>query len=343
MKPLGGGYPFGMNLVERTLSQVDSMQRRNRTTAFTVAVVKKFGDDRGASLAALLTYYGFLSIFPLLLILTTILGFVGNEDVSDSVIGTTLQQFPVFGEQIGRSVDRPLTGSTVGLVIGLLVLLYGALGVAQAAQHAMAQVWNVPGVVRPGFGPRLGRGLLFFCTLGLGMVGGAVLSALTTGSANGLVLRAVALVAVVLLNVVLFTVVFRLLTPKVIETSTLLPGSIAGGVGYTVLLGVGTALVQYQLRGAGAVYGQFATVLGLLAWLFIVSQLALYAAEANVVLARRLWPRSIAGSLTPADEQVLRDLVHQEERRPEQRVGVGFEPNAALGAAADAGRGRATQ
>jgi hypothetical protein len=102
--------------------------------------------------------------------------------VSDSVIGNTLQQFSVFGQQIGRNVAHPLTGSTVGLVIGLLVLLYGALGVAPAGQHAMAQVWNIPGVVRSGFGPRLARGLLFFTTLGAGMVAGAALSASTTGT-----------------------------------------------------------------------------------------------------------------------------------------------------------------
>ncbi len=329
-----------MNIVERGVAVVDGVQRAHRPTAFAFGVVKKFGDDRGASLAALLTYYGFLSLFPLLLILTTILGFVGNEAVSESVIGTTLQQFPVIGEQIGRNVDHPLSGSIPGLAFGLLVLLYGALGVAQAAQHAMAQVWNVPGVDRPGFGPRLARGLLFFATLGAGVIGGAALSALATGVGNSMPLRLASLVATTALNVTFFVAVFRLLTPKVVASRALLPGAVAGGLAYTALLALGTALVQHQLRGTSAVYGQFAVVLGLLAWLFVVSQLLLYAAELNVVLDRRLWPRSIAGALTPADELVLRALAHQEERRPEQRVGVGFEPHAGLAAAADAGRAR---
>jgi YihY family inner membrane protein len=329
-----------MNVVERWVAVVDGAQRAHRPTAFAFGVVKKFGDDRGGSLAALLTYYGFLSIFPLLLILTTILGFVGNDDVSESVIGTTLQQFPVIGEQIGRNVDHPLSGSVPGLVFGLVVLLYGALGVAQAAQHAMAQVWNVPGVVRPGFGPRLARGLLFFATLGAGVISGAALSALTTGAGKGLPVRIASLAATAMLNVVFFVAVFRLLTPKVVRSRALVPGAVLGGLAYTALLAIGTALVQHQLRGTNAVYGQFAAVLGLLAWLFVVSQLVLYAAELNVVLDRRLWPRSIVGALTPADEIVLRALALQEERRPEEHVGVGFESDGDLAAAADAGRGR---
>jgi uncharacterized BrkB/YihY/UPF0761 family membrane protein len=112
---------------------------------------------------------------------------------------------------------------------------------------------------------------------------------------------------------------------------------VAAGVAYTGLLAVGTALVQHQLRHSQALYGQYAFVLGLLGWLFLVAQLTLYAAELNVVLARKLWPRSIVQPpLTPADEAVLRDIAHQEERRPEQRVGVGFQPDAVSEATADA-------
>ena len=143
-------------------------------------VTKKFGDDRGGALAAELTYYGFLSVFPALLILTTVLGFIGNREISDSVLGSTLSQFPVLGEQIGKNVARPLEGSGFALVVGLLILLYGVLGSTQAAQHAMAQVWNVPTVARPGFVSRLLRGLLLFVTLGVAMGVTALLSGVIT-------------------------------------------------------------------------------------------------------------------------------------------------------------------
>jgi YihY family inner membrane protein len=315
-----------VNVVERGLRWADRLQQRSRVAAFVFAVVKKFGDDRGSSLAVMLTYYGFLSLFPLLLVLTTILGFIGNDRLSDNVIGETLSQFPVFGEQLGKDAAHPLSGNGVGLVIGLLVLLYGALGFAQAAQHTMAQVWNVPGVHRPGYVPRLARGLLFFATLGLGMAAGAVISVVVTGHGPGMGVRIVAFVATVVLNVVLFAVSFRILTPKPVGTRKLLPGAVLAGVGYSILLSAGTALIQRQLRHAQALYGQFAFVLGLIAWLYLVAQLTVYAAELNVVRARRLWPRSILQPpLTDADQRVLRDLAQQEERRPEQRVAVEFD------------------
>ena len=318
---------------------IDRVQQRNRPVGFIFGVIKKFGDDRCPSLAVMLTYYGFLSLFPLLLVLTTILGFVGNATVSKNVIGTTLEQFPVFGQQIGKNAAHPLTGSGLALAIGLAGLLYGALGVAQAAQHAMAQVWNVPGVIRPGFFPRIVRGLLFFAGLGLGMaVTGVVSGLVTVGDRHG-ALRVGAFLIEVLLNAALYLGAFRVLTPRSIGTRDLVIGALVGGIGYSILLTVGTGLVQHQLRHTQALYGQFAFVLGLMGWLFLVSQLTLYAAETNVVLTRRLWPRSIVQPpLTEADKRVLHDIAHQEERRPEQRVGVGFDPKAAREAGDDATR-----
>ena len=326
-----------MHIVERVVRGLDRTQQHNRVAGFFFGVVKKFGDDRGSQLAALLSYYGFLSLFPLLLIFTTVLGFIGNEHVSNSIVGTTLQQFPVFGQQIGEDAAHPLSGSGAGLLIGLLFLLYGTLGFAQAAQHAMAQVWNVPGVVRPGFFPRLGRSLAFFTVLGLGIGMTTVVSVFATGHGHPGAWRMVAFAVTVIVNSALFLVVFRVLTPRSIAATDLWLGAVLGGIGYSVLLAVGTALVQRQLRHSQALYGQFAFVLGLMGWLLLVSQLTVYAAEVNVVRARRLWPRSIVQPpLTAADEQVLRDLARQEERRPEERVGVGFEPDAAGEAAADA-------
>jgi YihY family inner membrane protein len=329
-----------VNIVERTIRAVDRVQQRNRPLGSAFAVVKKFGDDRGPQLAVLLTYYAFMSLFPLLLIFTTILGFIGNDDLGDSVVGTTLAQFPVFGQQIGKDAAHPLHGSGIGLVIGLVLLFYGTLGLAQNAQHAMAQVWNVPGVVRPGFFPRLLRSLGFFTVLGLGMVLATVVSGFATGHGPQVgAVRVVALLVTILVNTALFVVVFRVLTPKTIATRDLWIGAVVGGVGYSILLAFGTALVQHQLRQSEELYGQFAFVLGLMAWLFLVSQLVVYAAEVNVVRARQLWPRSIMQPpLTPADERVLSDIARQEQRRPEERVGVGFGPNAPATAAEDARR-----
>ncbi len=320
------------------VGRIDATQQRFRPSAFAFGVVKKFGDDRGGALAAELTYYGFLSIFPALLILTTVLGFVGNREVSKSVIGSTLSQFPVIGQQIGKNVTHPLPGSGLGLVFGLLILIYGVLGSTQASQHAMAQVWNVPAVARPGFFPRLIRGLLFFVALGVGVAASMLLSGLVTVAGQSMITRVAGFVGVVVINIGLYVAAFRVLTPAPVSTRTLAPGAVVGGVGYSILLGIGTALVQHQLRHAQAVYGQFGLVLGLMAWLALVAQISLYAAEVNVVLARRLWPRSIAPPTTDADRQVLRDLAHQEERTVEERVAVGFAPDRVGEATRDAQR-----
>ena len=301
-------------------------------------MVKKFGDDRGGALAAELTYYGFLSIFP-------------PADphhgprlhrepgrVSKSVLGSTLSQFPVIGEQIGKNVSHPLSGSGLGLVLGLLILIYGVLGSTQASQHAMAQVWNVPAVARPGFLPRLIRGLLFFVALAVGVGASMLLSGLVTVAGQSMVTRVGGFVGVVVINIGLYAAAFRVLTPAPVSTRTLAPGAVVGGVGYSILLSIGTALVQHQLQHSQAVYGQFALVLGLMAWLALVAQLSLYAAEVNVVLARRLWPRSLGAPTTDADKQVLRDLAHQEERTAEERVAVGFDPDRVGEATRDAQR-----
>jgi uncharacterized BrkB/YihY/UPF0761 family membrane protein len=306
--------------------RIDAIQRRHPPLAFLFWVVKKFGDDRGGALGAQLTYYGFLSIFPLLLVLTTVLGFIGNRDLSDSVLGSALAQFPVFGEQIGEDVSKPLSGSGLGLVVGLLLLLYGALGSTQAAQHAMAQVWNVPAVDRPGFLPRIGRGLALFAALGVGVSISAFLSGVMTANNSWFAARAFGVLLLVGLNIVLYLAGFRALTPRSIPTRDLVPGAFAGGIAYTVLLTIGTALVQHQLRHAEAVYGQFGFVLGLIGYLALVSQVSLYAAELNVVRARRLWPRGMTEPLTDADRRVLRDLVRQEQRNAAELVSVAFDP-----------------
>jgi YihY family inner membrane protein len=320
------------------IGRVDRWQRRTPPAAFVMGVTKKFGDDRGGALAAELTYYGFLSLFPSLLILTTVLGFVGNREISDGVLGSALSQFPVLGEQIGKNAAHPIEGSGLALVIGLVILLYGVVGSTQAAQHVMAQVWAIPQVERPGFVSRVLRGLLLLVTLGVAMAGSALLSGLVTVAGAALIGRVLGALALLVVNVALFVAAFRVLTPAAITTRVLVPGAIVGGIGYSILLTVGTALVQHQLKHAQAVYGQFGFVLGLMAWLALVAQLTVYAAELNVVLARRLWPRGISEPPTPADDRVLRDLAHEETRREDEKVAVGFAPDPVADAVRDAQR-----
>jgi hypothetical protein len=128
----GGGYRLGVGVVSR----LDAFQRRRSWVGFPLAVIYKFGDDQGPYLAALITYYAFLSLFPLLLILTTVLGFVLHDhpQPQQQLINSALSEFPIIGDQLSNNA-RPLQGSGVGLAIGAGIVLCGSLGHSLALQQ----------------------------------------------------------------------------------------------------------------------------------------------------------------------------------------------------------------
>ncbi len=315
--------------VRGLVSKADRIQQRSRGLGFAFGVVKKFGDDRGGQLAALVTYYGFLSLFPLLLLLVTVLGLVAGSRSSwaTSVEHSSLAQFPVIGNQIAANLHELHRRSAVGLVVGLAGLVWGSQGASQAGQFAMAQVWNIPAIQRPGFGARLVRSLALLGVLGVFLGLSTVLAAGASFAGHqGVWLRVLGIVLTLVANLVLFVLAFRILTPAVVGTRDLVAGAALGAAGWTVLQVFGTFVIDHTLRSTSQVYGFFAIVLGLLAWIFLGAQLTMYAAEVNVVRARRLWPRSMAPPpLTPADEEVFAALATQEARRPEQSVWVAFE------------------
>jgi YihY family inner membrane protein len=315
-----------MNPAERVVRRVDAFQQHHRVPGFAFGVVKKFGDDRAGSLAALIAYYSFLAVFPLLLLLVTILGFVAqnNADFRDRLVQSTLADFPIIGDQIARNVSS-LRATGFGLVISLIGLAWGSLGFTQAGQHAMAEVWNVRGVDRPGFFPRLARGASIIGVLGLGAIVTTILSGFGVFNSTMPAFRGLTVLVSMILNVAISLAGFRLLTPKVVRTRDLVPGAVLAGLAWSVLLLIGGYLVSQRLERASEIYGLFAIVLGLLFWLSLGAQMGLYAAELNVVLARRLWPRSIVQPpLTEPDRDALRQLAQKEERRPEERVRVDF-------------------
>jgi YihY family inner membrane protein len=326
--------------IERLLRAIDRFQQRHTVLGFPFGVVKKYGDDQGGKKAALLAYYGFLSLFPLLLVFVTLLGYALADDpeLQQGVIDTLARQFPVLGSQVEDSI-RTIQGSGVALVVGILGTLWGGLGIVQSFQDAMNDIWNVPRRHRPNFWWRLARGLA-----ALLLVAGEVVAATVLAqqglAGRGLLGRVGLLAGSFLLNLLLLLVMFQLLTGTRLRWHWLLPGAAVGALGWSVLQTVGVQLINHQLERANLLYGAFAVVIVLLGWLYLSSQLVLYAAEINVVLARRLWPRSLLQPpLTEPDRQVLTALARTEERRPEQRVQVTFLPEAADGDDQAAGDG----
>jgi YihY family inner membrane protein len=316
-----------MNVVEGLARRADKAQQGVRPVAFAVGVFKKFGDDRGGSLAALLTFYGFLSLFPLLLLLVTILGFFSGSEHSfvQRVEHSAFSQFPVVGTKLSTNIHGLQGRSVFGLVVGILFVLWGSQGALQTAQYAQAEIWNIPGVNRPNFWARLGRTGLMMLVLGLFLLVSTVLAGLVTIGHHGAWAVVGAVVVSLVVNVGLFVVAFRLLTPKQIPWSDMVPGAIVGAAGWTALQYVGGVLVEHSLRNTSKEYGTFALVLGLISFLFLAAQVTLYAAELNVVRARHLWPRGmVQPPLTTADKEVLSSIAMEGKRRPEQYVSTGF-------------------
>ena len=171
-----------MNPVEKAIRKLDATQRRYTPTAFVFGVVKKYGDDNGGVLASNLAYSAFVSVFPLLLILTTILGLVAsvNPSVRTQVLNAVAGQVPLIGNTLTGNVHQLKRSSIIGLIIGFVGLIWGATGLAQAGLFTMEQVWNLPGPARPGFVQRLGRAMLFICLLGGGVVVTTGLASLNT-------------------------------------------------------------------------------------------------------------------------------------------------------------------
>jgi uncharacterized BrkB/YihY/UPF0761 family membrane protein len=314
-----------VKVVNRWMGAADGWQRSHRFTAVTYGVTKKFGDDGANQFVVGLGWYGFVAIYPLLLVVITVFGFIGAASLGHHFV-STLHEFPVVGTQFNpERGSSTLHGSTVGLVVGLIGLLYGAQGVTQTAQQAMVKVWNIPQVGVPGFLPRLARSFAGLATIGGAFVLNAATATFATSSGVGYLVRIPVLMGMAAMNIVLYLVAFRVLTPADIATRALSPGAAVAAIGFTFLITLGSGLVQHQVKNSSATYGQFGIVIGLVGFLFLLAKISLYGAELNPVLARRLWPRGLqSGNPTEADDQVLHDITHENLRRPDQRIGVGF-------------------
>ena len=318
--------------------RVDRFQRRHAAVGYPLAVAYKFFDDQGPYLTAMITYYAFLSLFPLLLLLTSVLGFLLHDDpaLQDRVLDSAVSRVPVLGQQLVDNVHS-LRGSTVAVVVGLLVGLYGSLGVIQAAQNAFNKVWAVPRANRPNpFSARL-RSLAVLAVLGVGLIVSTGLSALSSvadhvGSSEiGTGLRILFALAAVVLNASLLIFVFRWLTARRVGTTAVLPGALTAAILLQILQSGGTYYFGNTLQHSSVTYGLFGVVLGLLAWLYLSALAVVIGAELNSVLARRLWPRSLLTpftddvQLTRGDRKAYASYAQTEQHKGFETVDVDFD------------------
>jgi membrane protein len=305
---------------ERALGAFDRWQRRHTAAAFPVAVMRKFLDDRASSLAALVAYYAFFSLFPLLLVFVSVLGFVlqDNPSLQQDVLDSALARIPVIGAQLQDDVE-PLTGSASALALGLAGALWAGLGVTLAFGRAFEDIWDVPRLRQRGAVRARVRGLLILGVLGVSLIAATVVAGLALGGRIGPAAEELGAVGVVLsVNLTAFLAFFALLTPRPRRLMELLPGAALAAAGSFALQAAGGWYVERAVANAGDTYGVFALVIGLLSWFWLGAHLLLLAAEVNVVRRHRLWPRSLAGELEVADRVALgrtAAAVQQDERQ----------------------------
>jgi uncharacterized BrkB/YihY/UPF0761 family membrane protein len=288
---------------------LDRLQRRQRVVGFPVAVWVKYGEDHGGYLGAIVTYYAFLSLFPLLLVAVTVLGFIlrGHAALQRSVGRSVLGTFPIVGHDLRV---HALTGNGLALGVGLALSLWAGNRVFIAAGSVMDQIWGISPRGRPGFLAARLRALLVGVVFGSCAVGTSFLNAFGTFvPGHGPLWRVGPFALSTAANVALFWLAFRLLTADEVTWRQLRGGAVLAALAWEGLQAGGSLYVHHVVAAASNTYGTFASVIGLLSFIYLTVHITLLAAETNVVATRRLWPRTLpwadGGPTTDADRTAL--------------------------------------
>jgi len=252
--------------------------------------------------ASVLAFFGFLSIFPLMLAATTILGLVlkNNQELQQRIIDGALADIPVIGQQL-QNDPASLNGSVWVLIAGLAAALWSATKAFVALQGALDDVWEVEVDHRDAMPKQRGKALL-----GLALIGGAQIAGLAVTTAvneAGLPLggRLVLFAGTAVINVVVVATMYLHLTAAEPTRADVWPGSITAGIAATLIQHFGTMIVVRITSNASDTYGQFAVVLGLVTWLSLLAIATIMSAEFNAALVR-LRDGSLA-RVQPADAQ----------------------------------------
>jgi YihY family inner membrane protein len=315
-----------MNIIQTYIAKADVVQRERNFLGFPYAVVKKYGEDNAGYQAALLTYYGFLSLFPLLLVLTTIAHIVSgnNPDMQRMIIDSVTKYFPAFGNQLAGS-KQTIGGNGPALIFGTLFALYGARGVADAFRHGVYQIWQIPLTQRTGFPKSILKSIGILGVTGLGLIIGSVSAGYASSAGRGFGIAVVTAVINIVVLFVLFQIILKISLPSRVSLMDTRSAALVAALGLVLLQTAGSFVLTSQLRHLDALYANFALALGLLFYLYLQAQVVYYALVIAAVKSQRLWPRSIdAANLTAADRLSYTRRAAQEQIVPEQKITTTF-------------------
>jgi membrane protein len=305
----------------KVLDRLDLVQRRWKPAGAAVATFKKFSEDQSTSLAAMIAFWAFFSLIPLLLVAVTVLGLVLPASDKDSVLGRVADMFPLLDVK----GIKGLTGSWWPLLVGAFTALWSGLSVVGGLQTALNSVWEVPQHRRPGKLKQIGRSLWVLATIGVGLVATTLISSFITSSANGVHLGVAGHIGGYLLSLVLdvalVVATFRILTVREVTIRDVLPGGILAGVAFFALQELSAFIISRHLKSAQSTYGHFATVITILWWFYLQSVITLLGAQLNVVLKDHLYPRALRkGPQTEADHRVLQAYAGERAYYPHEKV-----------------------
>jgi membrane protein len=296
-----------MNLIQTSIDKLDSLQRKSHLVAFSYAVIKKYGDDQAGYQAALLTYYAFLSLFPLLLVVTTLTQLIASSHphLQMSIINATTSYFPVLGSQLSNHVHS-LHRNGVALAVGILFTFYGARGVADAFRSGVNHIWQIPRSQRDGFPKSAIKSVVIILVGGIGFIVASISAGLAAGVGHELVFRGVSILIDVFILFWVFNWLINISLPEHISLQDTRAGALSAAIGLVIMQTIGGYVLSRELKSLDALYSYFAIALGLLFWIYLQAQVLCYSIEISAVHAQKLWPRSLSGhSLTAADTKIV--------------------------------------
>jgi membrane protein len=314
-----------VNVFQRALIGVDTYQRRHPGLGFPYAVVKKYGEDNAGYQSAIITYYGLLSLFPLLIVFTTVSQLLLKSDarLRSKVSAGIARYFPIIGNQLQDAVHSPRKAGAA-LAISLLITLYGARGVASAFQYSTNLLWHISPADQPPFLKNMARGFGIILTGAIGVLAAMVLSGYTALLGHTISVKVLATVGSALLLWVTLIVLFKLSIAGNKSIRAVALGAGIAAIGLQVLQSIGGILLAHELKSLNTVDGTFALVIALLFWIYLQVEVILYAIEVDVVRAYHLFPRSLQGALTDSDEVAYTKYAQAQAQRQNEKVRVSF-------------------
>jgi len=314
-----------MNRVTKLIQDIDAFQRRHIITAFVYAVIKKYSQDNCGYQSVIITYYGFLSLFPLLVVFTSLTKLLlkNSSSLREKIINNTVHYFPIVGNQIQNSIRSPKeTG--VALIISLIIMLYGARGVANALQYSLSSLWYVPQFKMASFIKNLLRSLGIIIVGGVGLLIASTISAYTAIPGSTLFIKLITTAVSLLLLWLTFIFIFKLAVAYRKTIRQVLVGSAITAIGLQILQILASFIMVHELKGLSSIYGTFALVVGLLFWIYLQVEVILYAAEVDVIRAYHLFPRSLVGHLTKGDKEAYRKQAESKRQSANEKIVINF-------------------